>query len=122
MRYFRFMFLLAVVSIAGVVNAQSDPLPMGEADKYFCPILAVPPTFAKSELASKPEIEIRVSGTANDVGVLEFPEFSPLEGNVSFVQAIKGVLSFWRFRPAAMRTSCKPRCSPSLVFAERWRA
>ena len=88
------MFLLAVVSIAGVVNAQSDPLPMGEADKYFLPILVVPPTFPKSELASKPEIEIRVSGTANDVGVLESPKFSPLEGNESFVQAIKDVLSF----------------------------
>ncbi len=116
MSYFRLILLLAALSIWGAAHAQSDPLPIEEADKYFRPILVVPPTFPKSELARKPEIEIRVSGTVNDGGLLESPEFSPVEGNESFVQAIKEVLSFWRFRPAIDEKLCAPIASRGVVL------
>jgi len=83
------LFLYAV-SMASY--AQSDPRPITEQDKFFRPILVIPPQFPKEAAIDKLPVEIRVEGMVSEDGTLVSPEFSPLGGNEKFIEAIKDVL------------------------------
>ena len=80
------------------------------------PILLVAPDIPKRDPADKWPIEIRVSGTVNELGTLDSAAFSPVEGNERYIQAIKEVLSFWRFRPAIDNKLCAPVASTGVVL------
>ena len=114
-----FLLLLAVSNLA---FAQSNPRGLQEDDKYFRPILVVSPAFPKLEPTDILPVEIRVSGAVNAEGALETPEFSPIQGNEKFINAIKDVLNLWRFRPAIDSKSCTPTASNGVLlvwFEER---
>jgi TonB family protein len=106
-----FLILTVTPSIA-----QSDPRVIQEEDKYIRPILLVVPNVPKRDPADKWPIEIRVSGTVNELGTLDSAVFSPVEGNEKYVQAIKEVLQFWRFRPAVDDKLCAPVASSGSVL------
>ena len=111
------IFLMLLLSAAtALAFAQSEPRAIQEEDKYVRPILIVPPAFPKSEPSDKLPVEIRVSGSVSVAGALEAPEFSPIEGNEKFINAIKDVLHLWRFRPAIGKETCMPVVSTGVVL------
>ena len=116
MTILRVVLILLLSAVAALASAQSDPRTIQEDDKYVRPTLIVPPTFPKSEPADRLLFEIRVSGSVSVEGVLEAPDFSPIEGNEKFINAIKDVLSFWRFRPAIGKETCMPVVSTGVVL------
>lgn len=108
--------LLLFLLTATASIAQSDPRVINAEDKYIRPILLVAPDIPKRDPADKWPIEIRVSGTVNELGTLDSAAFSPVEGNEKYIQAIKEVLSFWRFRPAIDGKLCAPATSTGVVL------
>ena len=105
-----------LLCIASMISyAQYDPQPIDEQDKFFRPILVVPPEFPKLASTDKLTVEIRVKGIVSEDGKLEAPEFSPVEGNEKFIEAIKEVLPLWRFRPAVDQALCAPVASNGVV-------
>ena len=108
------IFLLSAVTASAF--AQSDPRAIQEEDKYVRPVLIVSPAFPKLEPADKLPVEIRVSGSVSVEGVLEAADFSPIEGNEKFINAIKDVLNLWRFRPAIGKEICMPVVSTGVVL------
>ena len=108
-----FLLLLAVSTLA---FAQASPHALQEEDKYFRPILVVSPAFPTREPSDVLPVEIRVSGSVNAEGALETPQFSPIEGNEKFINAIKDVLNLWRFRPAIDSKSCAPTPSNGVLL------
>ena len=112
----RIVLILLLSAVTASASAQSDPRAIQEEDKYVRPILIVAPAFPKSEPTDKLPVEIRVSGSVNVEGVLEAPDFSPTEGNEKFINAIKDVLSLWRFRPAIGKETCMPVVSTGVAL------
>jgi TonB family protein len=100
--------LLLLLGASLLANAQSDPRLIQAEDKYLRPVLVVPPVFPKREVTDKLPVEIRVSGSVTETGTMESVEFSPIEGNEKFIQAIKDVLPHWRIRPAVDEKLCAP--------------
>jgi TonB family protein len=112
----RAALLLFLVSVSTLLFAQSDPRVTDAEDKYIRPILLVVPDIPKRDTADKLSIEIRVSGTVSDLGVLDSAEFSPSEGNEKYISAIKEVLPYWRFRPAVDDKLCAPVASSGVIL------
>ena len=108
--------LLLLLAVSNLAFAQSNPRATQEEDKYFRPILVIPPEFPKREPSDALPVEIRVSGSVNAAGLLDTPEFSPIEGNEKFINAIKDVLNLWRFRPAIDSKSCAPVASNGVLL------
>lgn len=108
-----FLLLLGASAIA---IAQSDPRPLQEEDKYVRPLLVVPPVFPKREATDKLPVEIRVSGSVSEAGTMESVEFSPLDGNEKFIQAIKDVLPLWQIRPAVDGKLCVPVVGKGVIL------
>lgn len=108
------LLLLLCASVLAI--AQSDPRPLQEEDKYVRPLLVVPPVFPKREATDKLPVEIRVSGSVSEDGTMESAEFSPIEGNEKFIQAIKDVLPLWRIRPAVDGKLCAPVAAKGVIL------
>lgn len=108
---FLFLYAMSIVSYA-----QSDLRLITEEDKFFRPILVIPPQFPKEAAIDKLPVEIRVKGMVSEDGTLLSPEFSPLDGNEKFIEAIKDVLPLWRFRPAVDQTLCAPVASNGVLL------
>lgn len=108
--------LLLLLSASVLAIAQTDPRPLQEEDKYARPLLVVPPVFPKREVTDKLPVEIRVSGSVSEDGTMESVEFSPLEGNEKFIQAIKDVLPLWRIRPAVDGKLCAPVAAKGIIL------
>lgn len=100
--------LLCFCTISLSAFAQLDPRTLGEEDKVARPVLVVPPAFPARDATDKFPVEIKISGTVSEAGIMESPVFSQAEGKEKFIQAIQEVLPLWRFRPAADRVSCSP--------------
>ena len=112
----RIVLILLLFAVTASASAQSDPRAIQEEDKYVRPVLIVSPAFPKLEPADKLPVEIRVSGSVSVEGVLEAADFSPIEGNEKFINAIKDVLNLWRFRPAIGKEVCMPVVSTGVVL------
>lgn len=109
----------AVLTIAICVQSPrvfgQDAIPVTENDSWARPLLIVPPEFPKGIAGDAPSIEIRVEGTVGLDGSFKSPVFTTPEGREAYVQAIKNVITYWRFRPALDLERCKPRESKSVL-------
>lgn len=72
------------------------------------PVTVVAPWIPKREPTDKFPVEIRVSGSISESGVLESPVFSPEAGLEKYIRAIQEVLPYWQFQPATDKESCGP--------------
>jgi TonB family protein len=116
MTIFRTAAFVLLHAAATFAFGQSNPRALQPEDKFFRPVLVIPPTSPKPEPADKLPVEIRVGGRVGEDGVMMAAEFSPLEGNEKYIAAIKDVLPLWRFRPAVDEKSCAPVASNGVVL------
>lgn len=108
------LLFLQVASTLAI--AQSNPRAIQEEDKYVRPLLIVAPAFPQQAPTDKLPVEIRVSGSVGEDGVMVSPEFSPLEGNEKYINAIKDVIPHWRFRTAVDNELCAPVASNGVLL------
>jgi TonB family protein len=106
--------LLFLLSID--VLGQTEPVEVNERNALAQPLLIVPPAYPKGIPADNPSARIRMKGMINTRGQLVAPEFDNIEGEAGFVDAIREVVEFWRFRPAIEMVSCKTKDSEGVLF------
>ena len=99
--------LLILCTATTIAFAQAPPRAVQSEDKRARPVLIISPKFPDATPADKLPVEVRISGTVNEAGVLTSPAYLHSEGKEIFIRAIEEVLPQWRFKPAVDEESCQ---------------
>jgi TonB family protein len=92
-----------------------DAIPVTANNAWAKPLLIVPPAFPKDVASDARSVEVSIEGTVDVDGKLISPEFSSPDGTKTYVQAIKDVVKYWRFRPAIDVERCQLKESKQVV-------